>query len=60
MNTYTVTLIKSRIGCSDTQVKTLFALGLTKINTKKTFKDSEAFRGQVRKVQHLITIKKEK
>lgn len=60
MNTYKVQLVKSRIGCSETQVRTLFALGLTKINTVKTFNDSEAFRGQVRKVQHLITIKKEK
>lgn len=60
MNKYQVTLIKSKIGCSDTQVRTLEALGLTKINSVKMFKDSEAFRGQVRKVQHLITIKKEK
>jgi large subunit ribosomal protein L30 len=60
MNKYHVTLTRSPISCSDTQVRTLLALGLKKINQVKTFNDSEAFRGQVRKVQHLITIKKEK
>ncbi|MBL7544414.1 MAG: 50S ribosomal protein L30 [Bdellovibrionaceae bacterium] len=60
MNKYQVTLTRSSIGCSDTQIRTLKALGLKKINQTKMFNDSEAFRGQVRKVQHLITIKKEK
>lgn len=60
MNKYKVTLTRSPISCSDTQVKTLLALGLRKINQAKTFNDSEAFRGQVRKVQHLISIRKEK
>jgi len=60
MNKYQVTLVRSSISCSDTQIRTLQALGLKKINNTKIFNDSEAFRGQVRKVQHLITIKKEK
>jgi large subunit ribosomal protein L30 len=60
MNKYQVTLVRSSISCSDTQIRTLQALGLKKINNTRTFNDSEAFRGQVRKVQHLITIKKEK
>ncbi len=60
MNKYQVTLVRSSISCSDTQIRTLHALGLKKINNTRTFNDSEAFRGQVRKVQHLITIKKEK
>lgn len=59
MNKYQIKLTRSLIGCSDTQVKTLHALGLKKINQTKSFNDSEAFRGQVRKVQHLINIKKE-
>jgi large subunit ribosomal protein L30 len=60
MKKFKVTLRKSLIGCTDTQKKTAAVLGLKKINDQREFLDSPAFRGQVRKIQHLINIEKEK
>lgn len=56
---FKITLIKSLIGCSDSQIRTARALGLRKIGQQKILNDTPAFRGQVRKVQHLITINRE-
>jgi large subunit ribosomal protein L30 len=58
MKKFNVKLVKSLIGCTETQVKTAAALGLKKINDIKTFNDTPQFRGQVRKIQHLLTIEK--
>jgi large subunit ribosomal protein L30 len=58
--TFEVKLKKSTIGCSPTQIKTIHALGLKKINQVVTKADNAANRGQLYKVQHLveITVKK--
>lgn len=58
--TFEVKLIKSTIGCNPTQIKTIHALGLKKINQVVTKADNAANRGQLYKVQHLveITVKK--
>ena len=58
MKKFNVKLVKSLIGCTDTQIKTAAALGLKKINDAKSFSDTPQFRGQVRKIQHLLTIEK--
>jgi large subunit ribosomal protein L30 len=39
-----------------TQRQTLEGLGLTKINRKKTLKDTPAIRGMIRKVAHLVKV----
>jgi large subunit ribosomal protein L30 len=58
MKKFNVKLVRSLIGCTDTQIKTANVLGLKKINDKREFNDTPQFRGQVRKIQHLITIEK--
>ncbi len=52
-----VTLKKSTIGCSKTQIATMTAIGLRKINKSVEVADNAANRGQLFKVQHLIDIK---
>ncbi len=58
--TFEVKLIKSTIGCSPTQIRTVHAIGLKKINQVVVKNDTPANRGQLYKVQHLveITVKK--
>ena len=51
-----VTLIKSTIGEIKSVKATVAALGLTKIRSEKTFEDSPALQGQLKKVAHLITV----
>ncbi len=51
-----VTLVKSTIGEVDSVKATIAALGLTKIRTTKTFEDTPALRGQIRKVAHLVKV----
>lgn len=58
MKKFSVKLVKSLIGCTQTQVKTAEVLGLKKINDVKTFNDTPQFRGQVKKIQHLISLEK--
>lgn len=53
---FVVTLKKSTIGCSPTQIKTVEALGLRKINKTVTMADNSANRGQLVKVQHLVEV----
>jgi len=57
---FIVTLKRSTIGCSPTQVKTIEAIGLRKINQTVTMADNAANRGQLVKVQHMVdvTVKK--
>lgn len=57
---FKVKLIRSLIGCTVTQKETARVLGLKKINDTKVFSDNAQFRGQVRKIQHLLTVTKEK
>lgn len=56
---FKVTLKKSLIGCTATQRETVRCLGLTKVGSQSTLKDSPATRGQILKVQHLVTLEVE-
>jgi large subunit ribosomal protein L30 len=51
-----VTQVKSGVGCSDTQNKTLDGLGLRGPRTSKVLMDTTAIRGMIRKVSHLVTV----
>lgn len=53
-----VKLVRSRFGHNPTQKKTLAALGLHKIRQERTFEDSPAIRGMVKKVEHLVEVTK--
>ncbi len=53
-----VTQIKSKIGSTERQKKTLAALGLTKINATKEFEATPQILGMVEKVQHLVSVEK--
>jgi large subunit ribosomal protein L30 len=54
--TFEVKLIKSTIGCSQDQIKTVRALGLKKTNQVVSVNDNPANRGQLYKVQHLVEV----
>ena len=51
-----VTLTRSLIGRPQTQRDTVKALGLRKLNSSVELPDNEAIRGQLHKVEHLITV----
>lgn len=51
-----VTLVRSRIGTSPHQRKCLDALGLRKMHKTRTFTDTPAIRGIIRKVPHLVAV----
>lgn len=53
-----VKLVRSPIGCSPNQRRTLEAMGLRKIRMEKEFKDSPAVRGMIEKVKHLVEVVK--
>jgi len=53
---FNITLVKSKRGCTKTQLRTLAALGLRKISDNATLADNRANRGQIIKVQHLIVV----
>lgn len=54
--TFVVKLLRSTIGCSPTQIKTVHAVGLKKINQTVTMADNAANRGQLLKIQHMVEI----
>jgi large subunit ribosomal protein L30 len=54
-----VTLIKSSIGCTPKQRKTLAALGLRKIRQVREHDDSPVLQGMLAKVHHLIEVEKQ-
>ena len=56
METIKIKLVRSRIGTSPHQRKMLDALGLRKTNSVKSFRDTPAIRGIVRKIPHLVAI----
>lgn len=58
--TFKVTLVKSLIGCTESQRATLTALGLRKRHHSIAIADNAANRGQVMKVQHLVNVVVEK
>ncbi len=51
-----VTLVKSTIGEVASVKATIAALGLKKIRSEKTFEDSPALQGQLKKVAHLVKV----
>ena len=51
-----ITLTRSLIGRPETQRKTIKALGLKKLNSSVELPDNESIRGQLHKVEHLITV----
>ncbi|MGI9549265.1 MAG: 50S ribosomal protein L30 [Bdellovibrionales bacterium] len=58
MSEVIVTLKKSINGASKKQKASLSSLGLRKINRSRVFKDTSAFRGQLKVVGHLISVEK--
>ncbi|MDD3126310.1 MAG: 50S ribosomal protein L30 [Candidatus Izemoplasmatales bacterium] len=56
----TVTLIKSLIGHKPNQVKTVKALGLTKVHSSVLKEDTEAIRDMIASVSHLVKIEETK
>lgn len=51
-----VTLIKSTIGEVESVKATVAALGLKKIRSEKTFEDTPALQGQLKKIAHLVKV----
>jgi len=51
-----ITLIKSACSSKPNQRKTVEALGLKKLNTSKIVEDSEAIRGMIFTVKHLVKV----
>ena len=51
-----ITLVKSTIGSSPKQKKTVEALGLRKLNHSVELMDSPATRGAITKVSHLLNV----
>ena len=56
MATIKIKQIKSRIGASADQKRTLQALGLHKISQVIEKEDTPSVRGMIRKVHHLVTV----
>ncbi|GAB3069661.1 50S ribosomal protein L30 [Virgibacillus ainsalahensis] len=52
-----ITLTRSVIGGKEGQRKTVEALGLKKIRQSVVHEDTQALRGMVDKVSHLVTVK---
>jgi len=51
-----ISWVKSDIGYSERQKRTIAALGLRRLNHSVVVDDSPAIRGMVAKVQHLVSI----
>jgi len=51
-----ITLTRSLIGRKPNQVKTIKALGLTKMQSSVVKEDTEALRGMIHSVIHLVTV----
>ena len=58
MATIKVKQVKSRIGSSIDQKRTLDALGLRKLNKVVELEETPAIFGMVRKVSHLVSVEK--
>ncbi len=50
--------VKSKIGSTERQKKTLQALGLRKLNSMREVEATPQIMGMVKKVSHLITVEK--
>ena len=51
-----VTLVKSAIGFSKDQKRTVVALGLNKLNSSNELPDNSAVRGMIFKIKHLVRV----
>jgi len=51
-----ITQVKSGVGCSDQQNRTLTGLGLRGPHKSVVLQDTIAIRGMIRKVSHLVTV----
>lgn len=51
-----ITWIKSCIGCPETQKATIKSLGFTKMQQSVIKEDCPQIRGQINKVQHLVSV----
>ncbi len=58
MSVLEVTLVKSWAGRPERQRRTLAGLGLGKINDRKVLPDTPAILGMVRKVGHLVEVRR--
>jgi len=54
-----ITWVKSGIGYSKDQKRTLKALGFHRLNQSVTHNDSAAIRGMINKVRHLVKVAEE-
>ena len=54
-----ITLTRSLIGRPATQRATIKALGLKKLNSSVELPDSQSLRGQIHKVEHLVTVEEQ-
>ncbi|WP_440897177.1 50S ribosomal protein L30 [Amphibacillus sp. Q70] len=52
-----ITLVRSVIGRTVTQKRTVKALGLNKLNQSVVCEDTPSLRGAIDKVSHLLTVK---
>ena len=55
-NKIKVTLVKSPIGYSKDQKRTVVALGLNKLNSSNELPDNCAVRGMIFKIKHLVRV----
>ncbi|UCH13472.1 MAG: 50S ribosomal protein L30 [Bacteroidales bacterium] len=60
MATIKITQVRSRIGSSKRQKRTLDALGLRKINSTVEMESTPQIIGMVKKVRHLVNIEETK
>jgi large subunit ribosomal protein L30 len=60
MATIKITQVKSRIGSSKRQKRTLDALGLRKMNSTVEIESTPQIIGMVKKVRHLVNIEETK
>lgn len=51
-----IELVKSKIGSTKRQKKTIQALGLNKINSKNEVEATPQILGMINKVQHLVVV----
>lgn len=56
---FRVKLVRSLIGCTVSQKETVRCLGLKRLQHEVLVPDNQANRGQIIKVQHLLTVKPE-
>jgi len=54
--TFKITLKRSLIGCTETQRETVRCIGLKHRHQTVEVKDDPAMRGQIMKVQHLVSV----